>query len=75
MRLPTTNTFLESLHRRLKELIVHDHPSFYVALQAIQYEQRHTKTTILRIKRGESLKRETHEMAQHRANIEYLIST
>ena len=46
-----------------------------VALHAIQYEQRHTETTILRIKRGECLKRETHEMTQHRANIEYLILT
>ena len=75
MRLPTTNNFLESWHRRLKELIVHDHPSFYVELQAIQYDQRHTETTIMRINLGECLKRETHEMAQHRANIEYLIST
>ena len=35
--LPATNNFLESWHRRLKELIVRDHPAFYTALKQLQY--------------------------------------
>lgn len=44
-------------------------------MKALKYEKHHTKIFLLRIERGECLRRETHEMAQQKANIEHFIVT
>ena len=74
LHLPATNNFLESWHRRLKELIVRDHPSFYAALKQFQYEQRHTEGNILRIEAGDKLRSESRESAQRKNRIQHLMS-
>ena len=46
-----------------------------MALKSLQYEQRYTEISLLRIERKECLRRKTHEMAQQKANIENIIVT
>lgn len=72
--LPTTTNHVEAWHRRLKTLIVFDHPSFFNCLHKLRQEQRHTEVATLRTENGFRRKSNRRSMVEHMKRLTSLMN-
>ena len=72
--MPTTSNHVEAWHRRLKTVIVMDHPSFYSCLHKLRQEQRHTEVALIRVENGFRRQRRRRSMDEHTRRLTTLMS-
>ena len=72
--MPTTSNHVEAWHRRLKTVIVVDHPSFYSCLHKLRQEQRHTEVALIRMENGFRRQRQRRSMNEHTRRLKTLMS-